>query len=252
MRGINNLRNDILRGLILVQISIVQLIRSKRGLSIVALSLVPSILAPFAIRPSNSFQTERLFANASASLYIGLIIPLICLMLGATTVNAEIESRKIVQIMVRPVRKADLVLWKYVGVIISAFVISVLDSVALYFVYAGYDTISIELLYNVLYLNGICVLVYSSIFIFISFILKKPLLWGVFIILFDRIAGFLFFLPFGSMSINNHIINIGSGLNSLFLKLADISIFDSSMLLTFMTLVSLILSMIIFRFKDVL
>ncbi len=247
-----NLRDDILRGIILVQISLVQLIKSKRGLAIIVLSLVPSILAPLAIRPSSTLQAERLFVTASSVLYIGVIIPLICLMLGATTVNAEIESKKIVQVMVRPIRRADIVFWKYIGVIIAAFMIAVIDSAVLYNAYTGNGTISIELLYDVWYLSGICVVVYSSIFIFISFAIKKPLLWGVFIILFDRIAGFLFFMFSGAMSIYNHIINIGSNLDSLFPKLADISTLDSSILLAIITLSTLIFSIIMFQFRDVL
>ncbi len=241
----------ILRGLQLVKLSLLQMIFSKRGIAIVFLAVFPSILVPSLFVADNALEASRDFLQISIWLYLSVLLPLICLLLASMTINSEFESKTIVQIMVRPFRREEVVFWKYIGVLVTTFMVSVMSTGVLYLLYSIQGKIELKLLGDMICLEGISMIVYGSLFLFINFIMGRPLLWGIFLILFQQMVGIMFFSTSLTLfAIPRHILNIGSELDSRFLQISHFSPILSAQVLGVLTIMSLVLSMLMFRFKD--
>jgi ABC-type transport system involved in multi-copper enzyme maturation permease subunit len=149
-----------------------------------------------------------------------LIMPLVSLILGVSAISDEKENKTMSQLLARPVRREEILISKWITIMIIGLIITLFNSIILYF---GFHLLLLEsinflanigVLFGVYFSLALWYVVYATIFLFVGVFLDKNAIGlGLAIAYFE--AFFSQFL-FGSLgekspfSIANHIYYITS------------------------------------------
>jgi len=198
-----------------------------------------------------------------SSIFSFIIMPLITLVLGVSAIADEKENKTISQLLSRPVTREEIVIAKWITIMLIGLVIVIIDSLILYFGFILFVPESIGLLEHLLELVrvwfylGLWFSVYATIFLFLGvWIDKNAFGLGLAIAYFEAFfSQFLFGNLTGNspFSISNHINYVASEYllpNYLNFIISDFDPFTSLLICIGLILGFLFLGCFLMRKKD--
>lgn len=210
--------NFIQKIVFLGQIFFAKFLYDKKTYILIFISIIPLLaLGQYNVSLiSEGTFVDLITTGDDTSIFSFIILPLICLILGISAIAEEKENKTISQLLTRPVRREEIVITKWITIMVIGIVVVCLDALIIYLglcVYAQEFSILLEhldvLIGTWLYLS-LWVAVYCTIFLLLGIILdKNPLGWGLVIAYFEAFfAQFIFGLVAGGaspFSISNHL-----------------------------------------------
>ncbi|MHA2142232.1 MAG: ABC transporter permease subunit, partial [Candidatus Thorarchaeota archaeon] len=238
----------LIRGLYLVRLFLTSFVKSRKSQVLTLLGLLPVfVMVAWGVPPPARF----FFRDFVQTLYISLLIPLSGLLLGTAALSDEIESHTIVQLVTRPVRRIEILIWRYVATVIAGTIISVIVTSGFYFSVVISDAIPFEMLTGFWSVCAVCNAVYCAIFMLLGIALKRPLVWGVVITLYEQLLGVVaIFFEGAVFSLSGHILNYGQLFVDYTYNIPNWPPLMSGWVLLVIILVSISLSVILFKVKD--
>ena len=238
----------IIRGVYLVKLFLISFVKSRKSQVLTILGLLPVVvMIAWGVPPPARF----FFRDFVQTLYISLLIPLSGLLLGTAALSDEIESHTIVQLVTRPVRRIEILIWRYIATVIAGTLISIIVTSGFYISVVVSDEIPFEMLIGFWSVCAVCNAVYCAIFMLLGIALKRPLVWGVVITLYEQLLGVVaIFFEGAVFSLSGHILNYGQLLVDYSYNIPLWPPLNSGWLLVVIIIVSISLSMILFRVKD--
>jgi ABC-2 type transport system permease protein len=202
-------------------------------------------------------DVKRLHAGTDLMdfLILFFFMPIIAMIYGASIIRDEIEDRSITQILTSPLDRAFAYLGYYLSLVISlSIVMAIIVTVGFlsFFGQLGIDSDALNIYASVIVLAILGSMVYSSLFLFISLPLKKPLYFGLFYAFIWE--GFIGSLGgrIQEVAIRHYVRSIGSD----WITFGEISRYNassvglSSQVLLGITIIFLILGILVFRIKE--
>ena len=248
------------RGVFLIQIFLNKYIYDKKTYILILISFLPLLTLGSINNPRIDDFVDLIGPDSIVGF---LIMPLVSLILGVSAISDEKENKTISQLLSRPVRREEILLSKWITIMIIGLIITFINSIVLYFGFYLLLPGSIDLFGNFfvflgVYLSlGLWYVVYATIFLFVGVFLDKNAIGlGLAIAYFE--AFFSQFL-FGSatekspFSIANHIYYITSEylLNDyISFKIANFESFSSVLVCIGLIMGFLALSAFTIRRKD--
>lgn len=209
----------------LAEIFFAKFLYDKKTYILILISLVPLLtLGYYDISniSESTFVSLVSSGDDTSSVLSFIILPLICLILGISAIAEEKENKTISQLLARPVKREEIVLTKWITIMVIGITIVCIDALIIYLgicIHIQDFSILLEhldvLIGAWLYL-GLWVAVYCTIFLFLGIILdKNPLGWGLVVAYFEAFFGqFIFGLAAGgggsAFSISNHINHVAA------------------------------------------
>lgn len=206
----------------LAEIFFAKFLYDKKTYILILISIVPLLtLGYYDISEISESTFVGLISSGRFSVLSFVILPLICLILGISAIAEEKENKTISQLLARPVKREEIVLTKWITIMIIGIVIVCIDALIIYLgicIHIQDFSILLEhldvLIGAWLYL-GLWVAIYCTIFLFLGIILdKNPLGWGLVVAYFEAFFGqFIFGLAAGgnsAFSISNHINHVAA------------------------------------------
>ncbi len=188
-------------------------------------------------------------------LILFFFMPIIAMIYGASIIRDEIEDKSITQVLTSPLDRTFAYLGYYLSLVISlsiVMVIIVTVGFVSFFGQLGIDSEALNIYSSVCVLAILGSMVYSSLFLFISLPLKRPLYFGLFYAFIWE--GFIGSMPgrIHEVAIKHYIRSIGSA----WMSHGEISAYDasgigySSQVLVGVTFVFLFLGIMMLRVKE--
>jgi ABC-type transport system involved in multi-copper enzyme maturation permease subunit len=206
----------------LAEIFFAKFLYDKKTYILILISIVPLLtLGNYDISEISESTFVGLISSGRFSVLSFVILPLICLILGISAIAEEKENKTISQLLARPVKREEIVLTKWITIMVIGIVIVCIDALIIYLglcIHIQDFSILLEhldvLIGAWLYL-GLWVAVYCTIFLFLGIILdKNPLGWGLVVAYFEAFFGqFIFGLAAGgnsAFSISNHLNHVAA------------------------------------------
>ncbi len=200
------------RGLALLTLFVTGFLKDRKGQLLVFLGLLPVVLVVVTnVVPSLSYPAGLLYLDIIRLVYATLLVPLFGLLLGTAAVNEEIESHTIMQLVSRPVRRVEIVFWRYISTIVASAFAAFLATGVMYIWFDIVAGIDIGLLVGSWTFLTVCSSVYCGIFMLLGIALAKPLFWGVLVVLYEELLGAIFsFIGGLPYSLSAHMSNMGN------------------------------------------
>lgn len=159
---------------------------SRKAIITVLIALfIAAVTGYFASQNLDAPREEELNGSTDLMdlLVLSFFMPIIAMIYGASIIRDEIEDKSITQILTSPTDRAFAYLGYYISLAISlSIVMVIIITVGFIPLLArmGIDGDSLGIYANVCVLSIIGALVYSSLFLFISLPMKRPLYFGLF------------------------------------------------------------------------
>jgi ABC-2 type transport system permease protein len=247
-----SVQNLLARGINIFWIFIKAFVKDRKSHVLTLLGLLPvPVLIISGQIPTNPYPAQTFFIDLTQSMYISLLIPLFGLLLGTAALTDEIESHTIVQLVSRPVRRVEIIVWRYLATVVAGTIVAIIVTSGFYITLTLHAPIPLELLTGFWGVCAICCAVYCALFILLGVALRRPLIWGVVITLYEQLLGVLaVFIGGAAFSISGHILHVGTQFVDYSYAIVDWTPTSSGLLLVVVTLMSLVISTLIFRRRD--
>ena len=238
----------LIRGVYLLRLFLTSFIKSRKSQVLTILGLLPVVvMVAWGVPP----PARIFFRDFVQTLYISLLIPLSGLLLGTAALSDEIESHTIVQLVTRPVRRIEILIWRYIATVIAGTIISIIVTSGFYISVTISEGIPIEMLTGFWLVCTVCNAVYCAIFMLLGIALKRPLVWGVVITLYEQLLGVVaIFFEGAVFSLSGHILNYGQLFVDYSYSIPNWPPVMSGSVLVVIVLICIALSAILFRVKD--
>ena len=171
-------------------------VRSRKTAFILIVAFLPVLLAVCYrilgrdVRPEQPFSRVLTMSPVQA---LSLMIPfflqflsvLVALFYGTALLADEIDSRTIIHLFTRPVRKHSIILGKFAAYILEAFIILIPPMVLTFLIIATHSGMSrsfadsLSIFGKQLGVTVLALMVYGAIFTFFGARLKRPVLFGL-------------------------------------------------------------------------
>jgi ABC-type transport system involved in multi-copper enzyme maturation permease subunit len=251
------------KGLFLGQIFFAKILFDKKTYILIFVSILP-LLPVFSLKTATIDNYLRLIViSQDTNIFSFAILPLICLILGISAIADEKENKTISQLLSRPVKREEIVLLKWVSVVVIGVVIVCLDAliinIGLCLIVQDFTILFLHLdvLFGVWLFLGMWVCVYGTIFLFLGIIIDKNALgWGLAVAYFEAFFGqFIFGVAAGNnpYSISNHLYHVASEfflVNHFTFRIPDFEPFNSLLICVGLIIGFLAFSMLVMRRKD--
>lgn len=201
------------RNIFLGQIFLMKILFDKKTYILIFMSILP--LLPFINATTASVND---YVNIIVKgIFNFLMLPLICLILGISAISDEKENKTISQLLSRPIRREEIVLVKWLTVLMIGVAIACLDVLIIYIglciIVNDFTILTLDILLGTLLFVGLWVIIYSTLFLLLGIVIDKNALgWGLAIAYFESFFGqFIFGFAGGGnspYSIANHIYNV--------------------------------------------
>ncbi|MFW9904899.1 MAG: ABC transporter permease [Candidatus Thorarchaeota archaeon] len=205
------------RSVFLGQIFFFKVLFDKKTYILIFVSILPLLPYLNTTTANISDYVDIITSGGSTSIFNFLILPLICLILGISAISEEKENKTISQLLSRPVRREEIVLIKWITLLVIGITIACVDALIIYLglcmIVNDYTILNLEVLVGTWLFVGLWVAVYSTIFLFLGIVIDKNALgWGLAIAYFEAFFGQLIFGFAGGgntiYSIANHIYHV--------------------------------------------
>jgi ABC-type transport system involved in multi-copper enzyme maturation permease subunit len=170
------------RGITITSITIKRLLYSKKTIVILLLCAIPIILSLYWL----TLEDESGYYFFSALIYVSylfFIVVIIALLYGVSVFHDEINDSTINYLISRPIHRVELVIYKYVGLVISALVVVLPPLILTYLIIApkaGAPIQNIGILTNYMGVVILAIVGYGAIFMFFGLLFKRPMLISLF------------------------------------------------------------------------
>ncbi len=250
------------RSVFLGQIFLAKVLFDKKTYILIFVSILPLLPYLNTTTATISDYMNIIAIGEETNIFNFLIMPLICLILGISAISDEKENKTISQFLSRPVKREEIVLIKWITLLIIGVVIACLDALIIYLglciIVNDFTILKFDVLIGTWLFLGLWVVVYSTIFLFLGIVIDKNALgWGLAIAYFEAFFGqFIFGFAAGGnsvYSIANHIYHVTSEFFLVDYYEFSITDFDPlNSLIVCITLIIgfLLLSMLAMRRKD--
>ncbi len=245
----NELINSFLRGIYLFRIFVTDFIQSRKSKGLIVLGFLPTIIV--ILTGAGLDRPQIFYMDVFKTIYITFLLPLFGLLLGTAAISDEMESHTILQLVSRPLRRMEIILWRYLATLTTSMMIAFIVVGGFLSVFVTFASLDVGLLFGSMMVSFICISVYSSIFTLLGLALKKALLWGTILVLYEQGLGILIVFVGGpALSLSGHILHAGTAFLNYFHAIPGWTVMMSTQLLTIVTLASIILTMVLFKLKD--
>ncbi|UCE73051.1 MAG: ABC transporter permease [Methanomassiliicoccales archaeon] len=237
----------------IIRYSTKKILFSRKAIITILIALFIAVVMGYAATQ----DMDRLQAGTDFmdGLILFFFMPVIAMIYGASIIRNEIEDKSITQILTSPLKREYAYLGYYISLAISlsiVMVIIVTVGFLAFFGQKGIDGDALGVYVDICALSIIGSLVYSSLFLFISLPLKRPLYFGLFYAFIWE--GFIGSLggKIQEVALKHYIRSIGSE----WIPFGVISDYSASevtysfLVMVVVTSVFLFLGMIIFRIKE--
>jgi ABC-2 type transport system permease protein len=242
----------------IIRYSTKKLLFSKKAIVTVLIALfVAGVMGYAASQNPDAAKEEVLIGgtNLMDLLILFFFMPVMAMIYGASIIRDEIDDKSITQILISPLKREFAYLGYYISLAISlsiVMVIIVTMGFLPFFGRIGIDGVTLGIYSDMCLLSIIGSLVYSSLFLFISLPMKRPLYFGLFYAFIWE--GFIGSIPgrIQEVAIKHYIRSIGSE----WISHGEITGYSASemgysaSILVGVTITFLILGIIIFRSKE--
>jgi len=251
-RFASSVQNLLARGISIFWIFIKAFVKDRKSHVLTLLGLLPvPVLILSGQVPTEPYPAQTFFIDLTQSMYISLLIPLFGLLLGTAALTDEIESHTIVQLVSRPVRRVEILIWRYLATVIAGTLVAIIVTSGFYVTLSLYAPVPLELLTGFWGVCAICCAVYCALFILLGVALKRPLIWGVVITLYEQLLGVLaVFFGGAAFSISGHILHVGTQFVDYAYSIPEWTPTSSGILLVVIALMSILISTLLFRRRD--
>jgi ABC-2 type transport system permease protein len=253
-----DLKGNLIGMMAIIRYSTKKILFSRKAIVTVLIALfIAGVMGYAASENSDATKEEGLQGGTNLMDYLILFffMPIVAMIYGASIIRDEIDDRSITQILTSPLERAFAYLGYYISLVISlsiVMVIIVTVGFLSFFGQLGIDSDAVGIYSSVCILSIIGSMVYSSLFLFISLPLKRPLYFGLFYAFIWE--GFVGSLGgrLQEVALKHYIRSIGTEWIS-FGDIADYSASDvgySSQVLVGITIFFLIFGILVFRVKE--
>ncbi|MFW6083332.1 MAG: hypothetical protein ACOC7O_01685 [Thermoplasmatota archaeon] len=180
------------------------------------------------------------------------MMPIITMVYGSTLIRDEIDDKSITMILTSSLKRIWVYLGYYLSLIITMSFIMIIMISTGFLSFVGFTKVTSDAMsvyYGMVGLAIIGSVVYSSLFLFFSILIDKPIYLGLFYAFVWEV--FVGSLPgkIKRVSINYYLKNIGSKWIDLgaFKNFGSVSVTYSLVLLTIVTFILLLVGIVLFR-----
>jgi ABC-2 type transport system permease protein len=176
-----DMKGNLIGMMAIIRYSVKKLLFSKKAIVAVLIAVFIGAVMGYAATQ----DLERLDAGADFmdALILFFFMPIVAMIYGASIIRDEIEDKSITQILTSPLDRAFAYLGYYISLAISLSIVMVIIATVGFLSFFGQLGIDGEALGIYASMCGLLIigsLVYSSLFLFISLPLKRPLYFGLF------------------------------------------------------------------------
>ena len=181
------------RGLTLIWLTMRTILFDKKTIMVVIMLLaLLAIPAKWLSEPPSDQEGAALqaFLMIVVILYLQFIVLYVCLLYGSSIITSEVEDRTLTYILSRPITKLEIILFKYIGYVISVFLLFALPTVLNYIMLAPYEDGASGLSSNADFLafslGGMFmgIVAWGAFFMMLATMVKNPLMPGLVYCLF--------------------------------------------------------------------
>jgi ABC-2 type transport system permease protein len=181
------------RGLTLIWLTMRTILFDKKTILVIIMLLaLLAIPAKWLSEPPNDEEGAALqaFLMIVVVLYLQFIVLYVCLLYGSSIITSEVEDRTLTYILSRPITKLEIILFKYIGYVISVFLLFALPTVLNYLMLAPYEDGASGLSSNADFLafslGGMFmgIMAWGAFFMMLATMVKNPLMPGLVYCLF--------------------------------------------------------------------
>lgn len=199
------------RGPTITKLTLKRLLFSKKTWVLVVLCAIPVFIALYWIT-TDEVDGYTFFSDLVYVSFLFFIVLIVCLLYGVAAFNDDITDNTITYLISRPVDRAELTVYKYIGYVISATVVVIPPLILTFFIFASKEGDignNIGVLTTFIGIFFLAVVCYGAIFILFGLLFKRPMLISfVFIFVWEGgIAGIP--LLINRVSIRHYIGSIG-------------------------------------------
>jgi ABC-type transport system involved in multi-copper enzyme maturation permease subunit len=216
-----DLRGNLIGMMAIIRYSTKKILFSRKAIVTVLIALFVAGVMGYAatqdVEPKENEDPQELRIQGGADLMDFLILfffmPVMAMIYGASIIRDEIDDKSITQILISPLRREFSYLGYYISLAISLSIVMVVIVTVGFFSFfgqVGIDGITLGIYADVCVLCIIGSLVYSSLFLFISLPMKRPLYFGLFYAFIWE--GFIGSIPgrIQEVAIKHYVRSIGS------------------------------------------
>lgn len=236
--------------------------KARRTRLFFIISLIPVLILLIAkvieiVNPGAGVSAADIISKILLIIYIQLLLPILALFFGTSIVTEEIENKTLAFLTTSPVPKAAIVLGKYVSYFLVSLVIidvALLLSFIIININHFNDLIYYREFLTFFYVGILALSSYMAFFLFLGTWLKKSLILGLmFIFGWESIVHYLpgVTQKFTLIHYIKSLLPVTSeSVKFLIFKLEPSTVFESIVVLSGITLVSLVAAAFIFKHKE--
>jgi ABC-type transport system involved in multi-copper enzyme maturation permease subunit len=167
--------------------SVRQLFPLRRSIALVGLQVAPAILFLFASNDKTPDAGFQIFVEVSTVAFFFLVLPIIAIVLGSTSLGVERRDQTLSFIALRPISRRMVALIKILAAAIAAFAFSIVGVfllVLMYVIRFGFDS---ELFVGIAIGALVAVVAYSCMFVPLGFITDRAVIIGLaYLLIFEN------------------------------------------------------------------
>lgn len=180
------------RGFAMTWLTIKSILFDKKTLVVGAILIILLAIPGYWLwRPPSDSEDASLemFLIIMIIFYLQFLVLYVCFLYGSGLITSELEDKTMTYLISRPISKLEILVYKYLGYIISIFIIFAIPTTLNYLMLASHDgvgNISENWRYLAYALGGIFigVVAWGALFLFFASIFKNPLAPGILYCLF--------------------------------------------------------------------
>lgn len=173
--------------LALLVASLRQLLPLKRSLLLALLQLAPAAIYLIASASRTTEAGLDALLDVGVGMYFVLILPIVSIVLAASTLGVERRDQTLSFIVVRPIRRVTIVAMKLSAAVAAAMILNSVGAVALYGVYQARFGGSAGLLVGLLVGAAIATIAYGAVFVPVGFLTDRAVIIGLaFLLIFEN------------------------------------------------------------------
>jgi ABC-2 type transport system permease protein len=241
--------DSLYRGGTLLRIFMTDFLRSRKSKGLVIVGLLPTIIV--ILTQAGLDRPQIFYYDVFTTIYVTFLLPLFGLLLGTAAISDEMESHTIVQLVSRPLWRVEIIFWRYLATLLASMIIVLVVIGGFTSVFILFASLDAGVFIGAMMASLVCVSVYCSVFMLLGLALKKALLWGTLLVLYEQGLGVLVtFVGGPALSLSGHILNVGTSFLNYYHSIPGWTVTMSAQLLAIITLACILLSMLVFRIKD--
>jgi len=125
----------------------------------------------------------EMFAGLTVMIYLQFIVLYVCFLYGTGLITSEVDDRTMTYLISRPIKRSEILVYKYLGYVFSIFIIFAIPVTLNYLLFAQHEgssgiTDNLDVLWFALGAIFIAVMTWGTLFMFMASVFKNPLMPG--------------------------------------------------------------------------